>query len=124
MWFVQYAPVLTISAIEKKRVTKVFPLIDAIMYERGKRIKTSDLNKAFREIALRMSLPLYKGKTAKLSYITQVNTQPPTFIFFTNYPAAFKDHHIRYLENILRNHFSFIGTPIRIYIKAKERVKK
>jgi GTP-binding protein len=124
MWFVQYAPVLTISALEKKRVTKVFSVIDSIIYERQKRIKIADLNNVFREIAWRMSLPTYKGKTAKVSYITQVKTQPPTFILFTNYPAAFKDHHIRYIESVLRNKFSFIGTPIRIYIKAKERVKK
>ncbi len=122
MWFIQYAPVLTISALEKKRVTKIFPIIDTIMKERRKRIPTADLNKFFREVVSSMSLPLYKGKAVKLSYITQVKTEPPAFVVFTNYPNALKDTHIRHIEKNLRNKFAFEGTPIRIYIKTKRKV--
>jgi GTPase len=71
-----------------------------------------------------ISLPLYKGKTVKASYITQVKTEPPAFAVFTNYPAAFKDEHIRHLEKILRKFFPFEGTPIRFYIKSKGRERK
>jgi len=123
IWFMQYVPFLTISALEKKRITKVFPIIDEIIKERKKRIPTADLNRFFREFVSGMSLPLYKGKTAKLYYITQVKTEPPAFVVFTNYASALKDTHIRYIDKGLRSRFSFEGTPIRIYIKTKKRDK-
>jgi GTP-binding protein len=123
IWFMQYVPFLTISALEKKRITKVFPIIDEIIKERKKRIPTADLNRFFREFVSAMSLPLYKGKTAKLYYITQVKTEPPAFVVFTNYASALKDTHIRYIDKGLRSRFSFEGTPIRIYIKTKKRDK-
>lgn len=123
IWFMQYAPFLTISALEKKRITKVFPIIDEIIKERKKRISTADLNRFFREFVSGMSLPLYKGKTAKLYYITQVKTEPPAFVVFTNYASALKDTHIRHIDKGLRSRFSFEGTPIRIYIKTKKRDK-
>jgi GTP-binding protein len=123
MWFMQYVPVLTLSALEKKRVTKVFPIIDGVIQERKKRIPTADLNKVFREVVSTTSLPPYKGKTVKLYYITQVKTEPPAFAVFTNYPSALKDAHIRYIEKVLRTSFSFKGTPIRIYIKPRKKDK-
>jgi len=121
MWFMQYVPVLTVSALEKKRVTKVFQIIDEIIKERKIRISTADLNKFFRDVVSGISLPSYKGKAVKLFYITQVKTEPPAFVLFTNYPAALKDTHKRYIEKCLRDRFSFKGTPIRIYIKPRER---
>jgi GTP-binding protein len=124
MWFMQHVPVLTVSALKKKRITKVFPIIDKIIEERKKRVSTANLNKFFREIVSGISLPLYKGKTAKLYYITQVKTEPPAFVIFTNYASALKDTHKRYIEKELRNRFSFKGTPIRIYIKTKKRDKE
>lgn len=123
IWFMQYAPFLTISALEKKRITKVFPIIDEIIKERKKRIPTADLNRFFMEFVSGMSLPLYKGKTAKLYYITQVKTEPPAFVVFANYASALKDTHIRHIDKGLRSRFSFEGTPIRIYIKTKKRDK-
>lgn len=123
IWFMQYVPFLTISALEKKRITKVFPIIDEIIKERKKRIPTADLNRFFMEFVSGMSLPLYKGKTAKLYYITQVKTEPPAFVVFANYASALKDTHIRHIDKGLRSRFSFEGTPIRIYIKTKKRDK-
>jgi GTP-binding protein len=121
MWFMQYAPILTVSALEKKRVTKVFPLIDEIIRERNKRIPTAALNRCFSEMQSTMTLSSYKGKSVRLNYITQVRTEPPSFTVFVNYPAAIKDAHIRHIEKVLRNKFLFHGTPIRIYVKAKSR---
>ncbi|MFA6055338.1 MAG: ribosome biogenesis GTPase Der [Thermodesulfovibrionales bacterium] len=123
MFFMQYAPVITVSALEKKRITKLFPVVDEIIAERQKRISTADLNKSLRDILSELNLPPYKGKEVKISYITQVKTEPPAFAVFANYPASFKDAHIRRIEKILRNSFSFSGTPIRIFIKAKSREK-
>jgi GTP-binding protein len=121
MWFMQYVPLLTVSALAKKRVTKVFPIIDEIIEERRKRIPTADLNRSFREAVSDMTLPPYKGKTVKFNYITQVKTEPPAFTIFTNHPAALKESYIRHIEKILRDNFSFKGTPIRIYMRSKER---
>lgn len=124
MWFMQYSPLLTVSAIEKKRITKIFPLIDEVIRERRKRISTAELNRFFRDSLSRMSLPSYKGKAVRLYYITQVKTEPPAFVIFTNYPSVLKDAYIRYIEKGLREKFSFMGTPIRIYVRARERGKK
>ncbi|MEW6214567.1 MAG: ribosome biogenesis GTPase Der [Nitrospirota bacterium] len=123
MWFMRYAPVLTVSATEKKRITKVFPIIDEIIRERKKRIPTAELNRLLSEAISDMHLPLHRGKAVKLFYITQVKTEPPIFVVFTNYPAALKDVHIRYIEKGLRERFLFKGTPIRIYVKAREKGK-
>lgn len=124
MWFMPYAPFLTVSAMEKKRVTNIFSMIDEILQERKKRIPTADLNSSFRAVSEDMPLPLYKGKQVKLYYITQVKTEPPSFAVFVNYPAGLKDAHIRHIEKVLRNSFSFQGTPIRIYLKERERTKR
>jgi GTP-binding protein len=121
MWFIQYAPVLTVSGLEKTRVTKVFPFIDEIIRERKKRIPTAELNRVFTEIQSKMTLPSHKGKPVRLNYITQVKTEPPSFTVFANYPDAIKDAYIRHIEKILRNRFSFRGTPIRIYVKERSR---
>ncbi len=121
MWFMRYAPVLTVSALERKRVTKVFPLINEIAGERKKRIPTAELNRTLNEIQSAITLPSYRGRPVRLNYITQVRTEPPAFTVFVNYPAALKGAHIRHIENVLRNNFSFRGTPIRIYIKEKAR---
>jgi GTP-binding protein len=124
IWFMPYAPFLTISALEKKRVTKIFPVIDEIIKERRRRIRTADLNNTLKELLSTMTLPSFRGKSAKIYYITQVRTEPPAFAVFTNYPASFKDSHTRHIEKVLRNKFSFTGTPLKIYIRDKEKEKR
>ncbi len=124
LWFMQHSPLLTVSALEKKRVTKIFPVVDEIIDERKKRIPTAELNKRLEDRISAISFPMFKGKTVKVSYITQVKTEPPAFAVFTNFPAALKDEHIRHIERIVRTYFPFKGTPIRIYLKAKGRERK
>jgi len=120
-WFSQYAPVLTISGLEKKRITKVFPIIDTIVEERKKRISTGELNRFFGQMMAGVSIPMYKGKEIKLYYMTQVGEEPPAFVVFANYPDSIKDSHLRFVEKGLRASFGFEGTPIRIYIRARRR---
>ncbi len=119
MWFIDYAPCITTSGLEKKRITKIFPLINEIIAEREKRIPTGDLNKFLSKIISEKSLPSYKGKELKFFYITQVDIKPPSFTIFVNYPAGVKPHHIRYIERALRETYSFKGSPIRIYVKSR-----
>lgn len=119
MWFLAHAPVITTSGMEKKRITNIFPIIDEIIKERGKRISTADMNRFIQDVTSSTALPLYRGKQVKISYVTQVNTEPPAFVIFSNYPAGIKDSYIRYIERCMRERFSFAGTPVRIYKKVK-----
>jgi len=121
MWFAQYAPVITISGLEKKRITKVFPVIDRIIAERKKRVSTGELNRFFGRIVVNLPLPMYKGKQVKLYYMTQVKGEPPAFVIFANYADAVKDSHLRFIERGLREEFGFEGTPMKIYVRARRR---
>ncbi|MEW6585445.1 MAG: ribosome biogenesis GTPase Der, partial [Nitrospirota bacterium] len=123
MWFMPYAPLLTVSATERKRVTKVFPIIDEIIAERRKRIGTAELNRTLEEVLSVAALPSYKGRTVRIYYLTQVKTEPPAFAVFTNHPEAFRDYHVRHIGKILRKHYAFAGTPIRIYFRGREKDK-
>ncbi len=115
--FIHYAPFLTISATTKKRITKVFPLIDEIMDARKMRIPTSKLNRFIREVE--PNLPSVKGKQTKIYYITQTGIEPPTFVLFTNHIEVFRPEALRYIERIIREKYTFKGTPIRIQARLR-----
>lgn len=124
MWFSQYSPAMTVSGLVRKRITKVFPVIDKIILERKKRIPTAALNRFFRDVVAGLQLPMYRGRAVKLYYMTQVKGEPPAFVIFVNYPEAVRDSHLRFIEKELRGHFGFEGTPLKIYIRARRREKK
>jgi len=117
--FADYAPVLTISAVTRQRVTKVFAEIDKVMEETRRRVPTSELNKIFEKLVAGHEPPLYRGKRVKYYYITQVGIKPPTFIVFANYPLGVHFSYIRYIENGLRQSFGFFGTPVRVFAKRR-----
>jgi GTPase len=117
--FADYAPVLTISATTRQRVTKVFDEIDKVMEEAGRRVPTAELNRVFEQLAARHEPPLYRGRRVKYFYITQVGIKPPTFIVFVNYPAGVHFSYLRYIENNLRQAFGFRGTPVRLFPKSR-----
>ncbi len=117
--FVDYAPVLTISAVTRRRITGVFDEIDAVMAESRRRVPTAELNKVFEKLTAHHEPPLYRGKRVKYYFITQVGIGPPTFIAFVNYPNGVHFSYIRYIENNLRRAFGFRGTPLRIFPKKR-----
>ena len=117
--FAAYAPVLTLSALTRQRVTKVFDEIDRIVEERSKRIPTAELNRTFERLISSHEPPIYRGKRVKYFYATQGGIKPPTFIVFVNEPDGVHFSYLRYLENGLRHEFGFHGTPIRIYAKRR-----
>lgn len=123
-WFSRYSPVITISGLVKKRITKVFPVVDRIIIERKKRVPTAELNRFFRSIISNLTLPMYKGRRVKLYYMTQVKGEPPVFVIFVNYRDTIKDSHIRFIEKELREHFGFEGTPLKIYVRVRKREKR
>ena len=119
--FLDYVPSINISAKTGEKVSKVFLLIKDIMEEYTKRITTGELNRAFKEMTHRHPPPAYRGWPVKLYYITQTEIKPPTFVIFTNQPDGIKPNYTRYIENQLRAHFGFKGTPIRFVIRKRVR---
>jgi GTP-binding protein len=119
MWFMHYAPVVTVSGLEKTRITKIFSFIDEIIAERRKRIPTGELNRFLEKLASAGPLPRYKGKEVKLHYITQAEIEPPVFAIFANYPSVLKAPQLKYIEKNLRDEYSFKGTPIKIHVKPR-----
>lgn len=118
MWgSANYAHVITTSGLTRKRVTKVFPIVDDILEARNTRISTGPLNKIVAQ--LNDTLPVHKGRPVKVFYTTQVSNNPPSFTIFVNQPDGVKDNHVRYAEKLIRNQYSFKGTPIRIFVKKK-----
>ncbi len=117
--FASYAPVLTISAITRQRITKVFDMVDSVVKESEKRVPTAELNRVFEQLTAAHEPPLYRGRRVKYYYITQVGSRPPTFIAFVNYPDGVHFSYLRYIENNLRKNFGFAGTPVRIFVKKR-----
>ncbi len=108
-----YAPVACVSALTGLRVPSVFPLIQVGAREARRRIPTAELNRFLAELDLeRVTVP--GPRKPKLSYVTQVGTAPPTFLFFGNLRAPLHFGLERYLANRLRERFGFRGTPIVI----------
>ncbi|MFC1549367.1 ribosome biogenesis GTPase Der [Nitrospirota bacterium] len=115
LWFFQHAPVITTSGLEKKRITRFFPVIDELMKERKKRIPTSALNK----FAETINIPPYKHKKVRIYYMTQYRTSPPGFALFTNRPEGIRPSHLRNIEARLREEYSFKGTPLLMKVRQR-----
>lgn len=119
LWFIYYAPILTISALNRQRIVKLFPLIDEIILQSSKWLSASELNNFLLESLSIQHPPQYKGKTVKIHYITQSGIKPPTFLIFTNIPEGIKQDYLRFLERELRKRFPFKAVPVRFYVKGK-----
>lgn len=117
--FISHAPLITISALSGMRVVKLFPLIDAVVEASKRRIPTAKLNECLKAVTRQHPPATYRGKFVKFSFAVQTAIQPPTFLCFVNYPQGIKGAYQRYLENQLRQHFTFAGTPIRLHLRHK-----
>ncbi len=119
--YLQYAPILTVSALEGTRAVKLFNLIDDVNAKYHKRINTAGLNKFLEETLASHPPGMHrKGKRIKIYYMTQVQTAPPTFMFFCNYPESIHFSYKRFLENRLREAFDFAGAPLRLVLKTRQ----
>ncbi len=119
--YLQYAPILTVSALEGTRAVKLFNLIDDVNAKYRKRINTSELNKFLEETLASHPPGMHrKGKRIKVYYMTQVQAAPPTFMFFCNYPESIHFSYKRFLENRLREVFDFDGSPLRLVLKKRQ----
>src|SRR5216683_1461776 len=118
--FLDYAPIVFVSAKTGERTEKLFDLIDRVADARRRRISTGELNRWVSEVDLdRGTSPA--ARRVKIYYVTQAGTSPPTFILFTNQSKRLHFSYERFLENLLRKSFDFLGTPIRFLQRLKEK---
>src|SRR5258707_731620 len=121
--FLDYAPIVFVSAKTGERTEKLFDLIDRVADARRRRISTGELNRWVSEVDLdRGTSPA--ARRVKIYYVTQASTSPPTFILFTNQSKRLHFSYERFLENLLRKSFDFLGTPIRFLQRLQERGKR
>jgi GTP-binding protein len=116
--FMDYVPMLFISAKTGQRVDQVLPLALRVQEERLARITTSMLNRVLREAQDAHPAPSHAGHQLKIYYGSQVRTDPPTFVLNVNNAKLAHFSYRRYLENKFREAYGFIGTPIRIVLKG------
>ena len=117
--FLNYAPVLFISAETGKGIEKIFPVLEEVAAERRKRIPTAEMNRFLQTVDFeRASVPV--RQRVKIYYMTQAVVAPPTFILFTDRNVKLHFSYQRFLENQIRRAFGFVGTPIWIKNRARE----
>jgi len=121
--FLDYAPVLHISAATGERTGKLLETIDRVAESRKKRVPTPELNK-FLEAVTAAHPPASPGrKHVRILYAAQTAVAPPTFVFFTNVATEFHFSYSRFIVNQLRDAFGFVGSPIRLFVRRRGRGK-
>ena len=115
-----WAPIAFISAMDKKRIHTIFQTIDDINEQVTKKISTSILNDVVLKAQMINEAPLFKGGRIKISYVTQVQSQIPTFVVFCNNSKFLHFSYARYIENQIRSSFGFDKVPITLYWKTKD----
>ena len=119
--FMDYAPVLFLSAKTGQRVHTVMDMVDQVWAQASKRIPTGILNDVLTDATADLQPPATNGRRLKIYYVTQHGTCPPTFIFFVNDETLMHFAYERYLENYFRKTFDFTGTPIKFILREKKK---
>ena len=117
--FMNYAPVVFISAVTGQRTERLFDLINYVNDQSAMRITTGMLNDVLADAQARVQPPTDKGRRLKIYYMTQTGIRPPCFVVFCNSRELFHFSYQRYLENQIRSVFGLEGTPIRMVIRQK-----
>ncbi len=115
-----YAPILTISALTGKRVSKIFDLVEKVEISFQKKISTGKLNRFLQELTKTHPPPVYRRKEIKFFYISQPFSMPPTFTIFTNSAKGVPENYKRFLEHRLREYGGFEGVPLRVFFRDRE----
>ncbi len=118
--FINFAPKVRTSALTGEGIGKLFQHIDKVYGHFSRSIKTSDLNRALKEIVTKHPAPIVGHRRPNFSYATQVDIRPPTFLVFVNRPEWVQSTYERYLLNQLRSRLGLPLTPIRIIFKRKK----
>lgn len=117
--YLNYAPILFISAKTGQRVNKLYEMINEVASQNAMRVSTGMLNQVLNEAIAIVQPPTDKGKRLRIYYMTQASTKPPTFVVFVNDKELFHFSYERYLINQIRKEFGLQGTPIRIICREK-----
>ncbi|SHE74610.1 ribosome biogenesis GTPase Der [Schwartzia succinivorans] len=118
--FLQYAPVIYISALTGQRVHRITDLVKYVADQQSMRIKTSVLNELLRDAIAINPPPSYKGKPLKVLFMTQAGIKPPKFIIFVNDPELMHFSYLRFLENKIRETFGFEGAPLKLIVRGRK----
>ena len=118
--FMQYSPVLFISALTNQRVSRVTELIKFVAEQHTMRVATSVLNQVIEDAVSINPPPSQYGRRLKIYFTTQPNVKPPTFVFFVNEPEIMHFSYLRFLENRLRESFGFEGTPLKLVVRGRK----
>ncbi len=122
--FMDYYKVLYVSALTGQRIGKIMETVDEVLAHSSYRISTGTLNDIIHNAILVNEPPSVNGRRLKIKYVTQPETNPPTFILFVNDSSLMHFSYLRYLENSLRKAVDFSGTPIKIIVKGQEDKEK
>jgi GTP-binding protein len=117
--FLDYVPVLFISALTGQRVHKLLPLAFQVYQERMVRIPTGELNRLVEDATIRHAPPHKAGKRLKFLYTTQASVDPPTFVFFVNDKRLVHFSYERFLENQIRRKYGYLGTPLKLVFRSR-----
>jgi len=121
--YLDYAPLLFVSAVEGKGIDEVFKKVELVARERRKRITTGNMNRFLDKVDFgRASVPM--NKRVRIYYMTQAAVAPPTFVLFTDRDVKLHFSYERFLSNEIRKAFKFIGSPIWFKIKARNKKKE
>lgn len=118
--YLDYAPIVFLSALDNKRVHTLFPAILQAYDAQQRRISTSVLNDVINDAVAMFPPSEFNGGKIKIYYSSQVGINPPTFAFFVNEPKYLHFSYHRYLENQIRKNFDFFGTPIKFEFRKRD----
>jgi GTP-binding protein len=126
LFFFPKVPVISISGLTGLRLDRVFEAVDEVFKEAGKELTTRQVNDTLDKAVEGHQPHLVRGQRLKFYYATQVGTNPPSFVIFTNRPRDIKDSYKRFIERTFREEHGFAGTPIRLIFKRgrEDRHKK
>ena len=119
--FMDYAPVVFLSALTGQRVPKLLEAVKAAYEQTSRRVTTGLLNDVLNDATAALQPPYSGGRRLKLYYATQQSTCPPTFIFFVNDESLMHFAYQRYLENQFRKAFGFEGTPLKFILRERKQ---
>lgn len=118
--YLDYAPIIFVSAATKQRLNQLPALIEEVSINQNMRIPSALLNDVIMDAVAINPTPTDKGKRLKIFYATQVAVKPPTFVIFVNEEELMHFSYARFLENQIRKAFTFEGTPIRIIPRRRK----
>lgn len=124
MPFLDYAPIITLSAKSGQRVNRLLELAAYVDEQHVMRLKTSLLNKTLQDIIRKHPAPTRRGKVLKIKYISQIGVRPPAFALFVNYAQRMHFAYLRHIKNELRSRFGLEGTPIIIVLRGGKEKKR